>query len=703
MSAASIRPETTRRDFLPLLLALIGFVAYMGALPAPFIYDDLKYIVSEPALQHLWPIGGHANRPVLTVSLALNRLVTGMDPTGFRVVNVAIHVAAALFLYGLVRRTLLAPRFRERFGRSSRGPAFAVSALWLLHPLHTQAVTYIWQRSESLMGLFFLGVLYCVARAGEGRRAPLWCSLAVLFCLLGLGTKEVMVAVFPVVLLYDGVLLSPSIREALKRRRWLYAALFLIAIALVAVVLPGTHTSVGRFSRLEYAVSQPGVLLQYLRLAIWPHPLCFDYGLVPSTGWGAILPPALAVLALLAATVWLLWRRSWVGLALAWFFLCLAPTSSVVVINDLMVEYRMYLPLVGLTALFVAGAGFVGRRLGNPVWGWLLLLVAALALGTRTVLRNQDYLSATGLWTTAAEAAPENYRAPYQIGLHLTMKEDHARALPFYRRALALHPRHRESHLNLAISLQETGDLEGAIRHLETALELEPRAKERCMLALILFRAGRFEEAAGQYQRACRANPRLAEAQIGLASSCVRLGRLEEALEASRKATRLEPDSAAAWNHLGQVCLAAGQVTEAATAFERAVRLEPANAVAHCWLGKAQAARGNERESLEHFNEGLRRDPGQALDVAAFAIEASPNAGTSALRLAVRICELAARYAGGKDPEVLANLARGYAAVGRFDLAAKTFQEVLAHPIVEGDAARRQAYQRELNALRAGH
>ena len=260
------------------------------------------------------------SRPVLKLSLALNYAIGGRDARGFHAVNLAIHTLAGLTLFGVVRRSLRAPAAAARFGAAADGLAAAVALLWLLHPLQTQAVTYIVQRGESLMGLAALTTLYCSIRAAQGRRARAWSVAAVAACSVGMGTKEVMVVVPLLVLLHDRCFLAGSAARALRQRRGLYAGL--VATWVVPAVWIGPETLfAGEFARpdlptpapLEYALTQPAVILHYLRLALWPSPLCFDYLWPPARGVGEILPAAFVLGALLGAGAWLLWRDSGLG------------------------------------------------------------------------------------------------------------------------------------------------------------------------------------------------------------------------------------------------------------------------------------------------------------------------------------------------------------------------------------------------------
>ena len=316
------------------LLVALALATYATGIVGEFVLDDRLIILTGSGIGDLWSFEDYPNRPVLLFTLSLNYALSGPEPAAFRLTNILIHACAALVLYGVVRRTLSLPRMGQVPPATARGLAFAVAALWMVHPINTHAVTYVWQRGESMMGLFFLGAIYATLRSAEGPRKGLWIGVAIVSCLLGFGTKETMVAVIPVLLLYDWILISGSLPAAL-RARWPIYAMFAAIVAVGAlVVLPNTSTTRGSFSTWEYASSQPGVVLDYLRLSVAPYPLCFDWGIQPPESLLGVIPAAIVIFGLLALTVRQLLRRSWQGVGGAWFFLVLAPTSSFIAIND---------------------------------------------------------------------------------------------------------------------------------------------------------------------------------------------------------------------------------------------------------------------------------------------------------------------------------------------------------------------------------
>lgn len=467
-----------------MLLIAAGALAYANSLSVPFVFDDLQHIVEDRSIERLWPpsrVLGQTNRPVVKATLALNYALSGREVAGYHAVNVAIHVLAALTLFGVVRRTL---RLEGRADPAAAGLAFAAALLWELHPLQTQAVTYVIQRAESLAGWLYLLTLYCAIRAAGSRRAGRWSAAAVASCALGMGTKEVVVTAPLAVALYDRVFLA--------RARWpLYLGLaatwgVLLAVSgLEQIAREGSSAGFGleAVGPLEYARTQPLALLQYLRLAVWPHALCFDYGWLPAP-WRQAALPALGVSAALVACGRAVWRRSRLGFAGAWFFLVLAPTSSLIPIDDLVVEHRMYLALASLTLLAALG----GRRLleraapGRRGLGAALLAVLALALGGATWHRNRDYRSPASLWASVVEVAPDNPRGHQNLARALQAEGRLDAAIAEYREALRVNPEFHARrpqgtalvHHNLGEALAVRGDVAGALRHLGEAMRLRP-------------------------------------------------------------------------------------------------------------------------------------------------------------------------------------------------------------------------------------
>ena len=585
------------------IIALAAVAVYLNSFAVPFLLDDLVWISKNPSIRHLWPIWQVLypphdalvrGRPVVSLTLAINYALGGMNVWGYHVLNLAIHILAAWTLFGVVRRTLMLPRLRERFNSAATPLALVVAILWMLHPLQTESVTYVIQRTEALVGLFYLLTLYCVIRAAtsshassakllSGSQPPacgfagianrqespdtaastkLWYIAATAACLLGMATKELMVTAPVIVLLYDRTFLAGSFREAWRRRYALYLAMVatwgMVALSVISTGFYGGTAgfAVEKFTWWSYLLTQPSVIAHYLQLAFWPAELCFDYGWSAAHFPSQVLLPGLLLLGLLGLTIWALAKRPAWGFLGAWFFVILTPTSSFVPIKDVIFEHRMYLSLAAVVAAvmiggWLAGQWLVARRTIRPatlpVLGVSLVAFAAVVLGTLTFQRNADYRTALSIWQDTVAKAPGNARAQTNFGLVLARDGHFDEAIGHYRKALEIEPALAETHYNLGLAFAKSGQLDQAVASFERALKLKPDyADVHNDLGLALLRSGRLDKALVHLRRAVDLNRNDARAQNNLGAALERSGQLGEAIVHFRKALEIEPDFAEA-------------------------------------------------------------------------------------------------------------------------------------------------------------
>jgi len=592
------------REFLGpvILLVLVGLVIYANSFSVPFVFDG-KRIIGQAWLEQLWPFELHwqaRTRPLAFFTFALNRAVLGPHLWAYHLVNLVIHLSASIAVFAIVRRTLVRLETFGPGGQRSSTVGLCVALLWMAHPLQTGSVTYLVQRTEALMGLFFLLTLYCFIRGVDASRGAFWYVASTVCCALGMATKEVMVSAPLVVALYDWTFVTPSWRRLLRRRGGYYAALastwMILAFLLVqnwviSVRLLGYH-SFAEVSSVRYALMQPGVILHYLRLAVLPRGLTLDYLWQSPQGWDEVIVPLLVVLSLLAITAWNLLRRSAWGFVGAFFLLVLAPTSSVLPIRDPAFEHRMYLPLLAVVLVVVLGADWVWRRKIVPrlptgrwwrgVERWaptVVLCGAVVVLAGLTIARNHDYRSDLAIWRDTAAKRPGNPRAHNNLGAALQEAGDLDEAIEHYQRAIEILPVYAEAHLNLGEALQARGKVQSAIEHYQLGLDLKPEN---------------------------------AEAHNNFASLLASQGRSGEAIVHLRRAVELAPETAVFHHNLGRVLVAEGRLKEATAHFERAVRLDPRSPEAHHSLGNALRAQGDRRSAIGHLDRAVELRPRDA-------------------------------------------------------------------------------------------
>ena len=477
------------------LIILAVMAAYGNSFHGPFVFDDTPSIVENSTIRHLgsWKVLAAppetftaVGRPVLNLSLAINYALDGLNVEGYHVVNLAIHILAALTLLGLVRRTLLLPALAGRFGPASTGLALAVALVWALHPLQTESVTYIVQRAEAIVGLFYLLTLYCLVRGATSARGSAWYAAAVGACALGMGSKEVMVSAPLVALLYDRLFISGSFKESL-RRRWRWYLALAATWALLGLLV---YISLGRggtagfglgMTAWEYARTQFGCIIHYLRLAFWPSPLVLEYGTRTADQAGEIVPYAIGVGLLVAATAAALvkWPR-W-GFLGVWFFAILAPTSSFVPLSgQTEAEHRMYLPLAAVVTLVVLAAYAALERLGRrsakavTAVAVALVLVIAAALGWGTHQRNEVYQSVLAIWDDNVLHCPLNYRGYINRGNAYAAKGQHDAAIKDFDKSLSLKSDNPGAYENRGSAYAAKGQYDAAIKDYDRAIGLMP-------------------------------------------------------------------------------------------------------------------------------------------------------------------------------------------------------------------------------------
>jgi len=542
-------------------IAAAACLVYSNSFSGPFVLDDSGAIVHNETIRSLWnsailtapPAGTTVSgRPLLNFSLAVNYALSGERVWSYHLFNLAIHILAGCTLFGIVRRTL-----ERRKGESSLFCALAVALIWTVHPLQTQAVTYIVQRAESLMGLFYLLTLYCFIRATEsegemkGRGAWLWKGLSLTACLAGMATKEVMVTAPVMVLLYDRTFLAGSYREAWKRRRGLYVALAStwILLAFLVASTGGNRSGTSGFNVgvpwRDYWLTQFEAVVRYLGLCFWPRPLIFEYGTFWVRHFSEAAPYALIVLPLAAVIVVALMRPARpdssgiapvVGFLGAWFFGILSVTSVIPGIYQMIVEHRMYLPLAAVVTGTVLG---LWRTFGRPVL--LASLAGAVALGCATYERNADYATAVSLWQDTVNKRPENETAETSLAIALFSAGRMAEAIPHYERALKMKPDATDTLNDAGVALLSVGRKKEGIAHLQHASRLEPDVPQyHYNLATGLAADGQLEEAIAQFREAIRLKPDYASAHLRLGLALWMTGHTQEAILERGEGQRLQ-------------------------------------------------------------------------------------------------------------------------------------------------------------------
>jgi tetratricopeptide (TPR) repeat protein len=664
------------------MLALCALVlaTYSNSFQAGLVFDNSEVISRDTRIRAVTPENvrrilteGYSRatsglyRPLTTFSYLLNYTVfgNGNHPAGYHWVNLTVHAANVLLVYLLGMLI---------FGESA--PAFALAALWGVHPLLTESVTNVVGRADLLAAFGVLAGLLCYIRSAcaAGRNKALWLAGMVAAQAIGLFSKENAAILPGLMLLYD---LTWRGRAGWRERATAYAALilpfaaFFYARGTVPMHIAASNTDNPLMTADFWTARLTAIKVigKYLWLFVWPGHLSADYSYnaVPMFGWHpADWEDAKALMALAiclaGAALAVRWHRTRKPLffSLAFFFVALIPTSNLVVfIGSIMAERFVYLPSVGLAGCVIAGVYSVGRSLRVcheitcSLAGNRSLTVAALKAE-----RSRDREGAVGTVIserTLSRQVPSKRlfamrTAWISLGLLCLACAARSYARNFdwldertlWTSAVNVCPESAKAHYNLGTVLSQVpGQLPDAIAQFEAALRINPdlaEAHDNLGKALSQTR-GRMPDAIAQFEAAVRIDPNLAEAHSNLGNALSRQpGRLPEAIAQLEAAVRINPDFAEAHSNLGKALLQVpGRMPDAIAQFEAAVRINPDLAEAHSNLGTVLSqVPGRLPDAITQFEAAVRINPDLA--------EAHNNLGIALAQMPGRMPDAIAQF-----------------------------------------------------------
>lgn len=600
--------------------------AYANSFYGAFQFDDIPAILDNPTLRQLWPLAiplcppsgalTVSGRPVLNLSLALNYAVSGNHPWSYHALNLLIHIGVALVLFGVIRRTLA-----KTETPNPGGSALAAAMIWAVHPVTTESVTYVVQRAESLMALLYLLTLYCFVRSVDAARpgwSAGWKALGVLFCWLGMGTKEVMVSAPVAVFLYDRIFVAKSWKSAWRARWGFYTSMLASWVLLIWLVAGTGWDRGGTFavgvSWASFWLSQGEAMARYVGMAFWPHALALDYGpplAQPAVAWALT---GLLLAALVATAVAVVRGRPWAFLA-GGSFLVLAPTSLLPGILQYVAEHRIYLPLAAIVTAAVLGVQTAASRCRLPQrilrpGRVSLLVLIVIGLGTATALRNRVYEDELLLWMDAVAKWPLSPLAEANVGKCLFERGRTAEGMVYCLKAVSLDPTKPAARYNLGMAYEKEERWSDALREFVAASTINPKlfyAEFRA--GRLLDRLGRPAEAERFLRQALAGAPDFAQAHGSLGVALAMLGKPAEAIDEFKRSLILDPDQPEVEFNLGVSLAGSGRLEEAASQYSAALRHRPDYGDAQLNLGVTLAQLGRFADALPALQHAARLLP----------------------------------------------------------------------------------------------
>ena len=591
-------PDLPSKFETPLLtlLAVVVIFIYAETLSGPFIFDDRNNIrenpyirISQLTLHNLASAAFDSpshHRPVANISFALNYYINGYNVVGFHAVNIIIHVITGLLLYFLVQTTFRTPALRSRY-EHYKWISFFTAALWLVHPLQTQSVSYMVQRMNSLAAMFYILSFLCYAKLRlSPQERPKWglVSGCILSGMLALGTKQNAATLPFFLLLYEWYFFQNLSLKWLKDHLALLAGL-LFLLAVVALIFLGTEPlqkilagyASRNFTPVQRLLTEMRVVIFYISVFLWPHPsrlnLDHDFALSYSlTDPITTLFSMLAIALLLAVAAILAKKQRLISFGILWFLGNLVIESSIFSL-EIIFEHRLYLPSMMCSLIVV----LLVYRWVKPAWlKPMILLSLTIVAALWTYERNEVWRDRITIWEDCVKKSPQKARPYNNLGAALANDGQYSKAIEQYHKALLINPYYPNAYANLGFSLAKQGKLEESITQFLKALQLKPKDPEILSnLGVVLLLQNRPQEALKYLFEAVELNPHFAKAQSNLGVALNRRGRVQEAIDHYTIALKLDPDNAEAYNNLGVALANQGRFEEAIKQFSTALKIYP--------------------------------------------------------------------------------------------------------------------------------
>ena len=538
----------------------------------------------------------------------------GLSVFGWHAVNLLIHITASFFAYHLTFITTQSPRIKDAHNTQDwRFFSLFVALIFLVHPIQTQAVTYIAQRATSLVTLFYLAAVYWYARARieQCNKYYVWMMY---FVVLGMLTKPIIVTLPLTILLYDILFMKPY---PIKRLSWFFTAFLLsLPVAVIPIFLIGKSKFMEIASRghriipqTHYLFTQFNVILTYIRLLFAPinQNLDYDYRIAKTLFEFPTFVSLLAIIAIIFAACWAVRKQRLLSFGILWFFLTLSPQSSLYPLLDVIFEHRVYLAFYGFS-IFLCILIFTAIKKRKVFCIVMSCIVAVLAI--MTFQRNIMWSDSLVFARDVVKKSPNKARAHNNLGFFYFREEKFPEAKQEYKKALELDVNYFMARHNLGMVYLEENSLEKAKGAFEIVQYLHPSYSESYVgLGHVYFRLNDIESAHRLYKKAIDLDNVNTGAYIGLGNIYQKRGDLEKAQQLFQKTILYDPENIAAHYNLGNIYFSQGNLYDALDSYRRALRIKPDLAKAFHNIGNIFSYLSDYKKAIEYYRKSIELEP----------------------------------------------------------------------------------------------
>lgn len=592
-----MKNNTKKNIFIITLIIILTALSYINTLNNSFVYDDNTYVVENRQIRSIsnipkafissYPPDAKEQglyRPLVTISYIFDYAVWGLNPKGFHLTNIIFHILTSIIVYFLVFKIL-----------KSSLPSLIAALIFALHPVHTEAVTWVVGRAEVMAGLFyFLAFLFYIKAGNLPSFKNRQFIFSNIFYFLALLSKE-MAITFPILLfVYDYFFVqrqrSTETIELLKRRYLYFIILtfmyIIIRFAVLGSLSPQKNLSftsdVGLYERFLTIIV---VIGYYIRLLFLPFNLTVDYVFpkIASLNLPVLIYGGMLIFSLIIISFSYKMSKR-LSFAILFFYITLLPVSNIMPIGELIAERFLYIPLISFVLLIGISTDYFFIRFPSRFLRIIIsipLILLALFYSLLTISRNYDWKDAFTLWKSTIYTMPESSVAHNNLGIEYAKKEGYVDAIVEYKKAIELSPKYSHALTNLGDAYLKIGLIDEAIDFYKKAIETEPDYSIAYNnLGFAYFEKRLYKEALTEYKKAIGLNPKDPLFYNNFGNLYASMKRYDDAIAEYKRAISIDSLDTNAYNNLGAVYAQQGKFNEAEAEVRKALAIDPENSLA---------------------------------------------------------------------------------------------------------------------------
>lgn len=660
------------KDSVPyIFLSILSAIVFSNSLNNTFVYDDSVTVVNNNLIKNwknfhtlfsfnYFVLSGELSyRPIVTLTYFIDHFLWGLNPMGFHLTNLILHIGNTLLFYVFLKRVT-----------KTTIVAFFSIVLFTTHPILTETINSISYREDLIAALFFLVAFILFMKADQKYSTVATASTPdagqkINFCtssltqehttlrfflyytgslcsyLLALFSKE-MAITLPIMMVLFTVFYSSSgnpLRAILKRARGIYIGYFFITcfyLFLQFVVF--RHVSV-RFDQTKHSlIVMLKVFASYVKLFFFPFNLNADYVVPPvTTGVVSLVISALLISAVIVIVFRLCKNNKQCGFFALWFFVTLLPVSNIIPIGNSMAERYLYIPIMGFSGII----GILVQKFNSKKsLATILFTIVILILSVTCIYRNGIWHDEFSLWYSTLNREPGSARAHHNIGVVYSAKGFYDYAEFEYKNTLKINPGDTDAHYNLGNAYERKGMFDEAVKEYQEAIQYNPYYADgynklgnvfkrqqlleksvehykkaiQCNpfnpyyynnLGLVYNETKLYSQAIGEFTKALKINPKIPSTHNFMGNTYKEMGNFNEALIEYKAAIEADSTGAESHNNLGIIYMNTNSLQKAVQEFETAIRLDPKLANVHNNLGIAHAKKGDYNKAILELNNAV--------------------------------------------------------------------------------------------------